>query len=97
MFYHDHAYGITWLDVYAGEAAAYVVQDPIEQTLVNGGVITSPTGLTATVAAGTIPTTQIPLIISSRLAVSWHRMISSKSTCWSNNPSRFTNTTGDGR
>ena len=27
MFYHDHAYGITRLNVYAGEAAGYLVQD----------------------------------------------------------------------
>ena len=27
MFYHDHAYGITRLNVYAGEAAGYVVTD----------------------------------------------------------------------
>ena len=27
MFYHDHAWGITRLNVYAGEAAGYVVTD----------------------------------------------------------------------
>ena len=27
MFYHDHAYGITRLNVYAGEAAPYVLTD----------------------------------------------------------------------
>jgi FtsP/CotA-like multicopper oxidase with cupredoxin domain len=27
MFYHDHAYGITRLNVYAGEAAGYLLQD----------------------------------------------------------------------
>ena len=31
MFYHDHAWGITRLNVYAGEAAGYVVTDPMEQ------------------------------------------------------------------
>ena len=39
MFYHDHTYGLTRLNVYAGEAAPYVLQDPVEQTLVNGGTI----------------------------------------------------------
>ncbi len=34
MFYHDHAWGITRLNVYAGEAAAYIIQDEIEQQLV---------------------------------------------------------------
>ena len=31
MFYHDHAYGITRLNVYAGEAAGYVIRDPAEE------------------------------------------------------------------
>ena len=33
MFYHDHAWGITRLNVYAGEAAGYVLTDATEQTL----------------------------------------------------------------
>lgn len=36
MFYHDHSYGITRLNVYAGEAAPYLVTDKIEQDLING-------------------------------------------------------------
>jgi FtsP/CotA-like multicopper oxidase with cupredoxin domain len=36
MFYHDHAEGITRLNVYAGMAAGYVLQDPTEQAMVNG-------------------------------------------------------------
>jgi FtsP/CotA-like multicopper oxidase with cupredoxin domain len=31
MFYHDHAYGITRLNVYAGEAAGYLLVDPVEE------------------------------------------------------------------
>jgi FtsP/CotA-like multicopper oxidase with cupredoxin domain len=31
MFYHDHAYGITRLNVYAGEAAGYVLVDPMQE------------------------------------------------------------------
>ena len=34
MFYHDHAWGITRLNVYAGEAAAYLLTDPMEQSLI---------------------------------------------------------------
>jgi FtsP/CotA-like multicopper oxidase with cupredoxin domain/fibronectin type 3 domain-containing protein len=37
MFYHDHAWGITRLNVYAGEAAAYVITDPVEQSLFGAG------------------------------------------------------------
>lgn len=41
LFYHDHAYGITRLNVYAGEAAGYLITDSIEQELIaNGGVLT---------------------------------------------------------
>ena len=36
MFYHDHAHGITRLNVYAGEAAGYLVTDPQEQDMING-------------------------------------------------------------
>jgi FtsP/CotA-like multicopper oxidase with cupredoxin domain len=36
MFYHDHAYGITRLNVYAGEAAGYVLTDQVEQDLIAG-------------------------------------------------------------
>jgi FtsP/CotA-like multicopper oxidase with cupredoxin domain len=54
MFYHDHAWGITRLNVYAGEAAGYVITDPTEQKLV---------------ANGTIPADQIPLIIQDRTFV----------------------------
>jgi len=42
MFYHDHAWGITRLNVYVGEAAPYVVNDPMEQTLISNGLIPGP-------------------------------------------------------
>ena len=42
MFYHDHAWGITRLNVYAGEAAAYVITDDTEQALVGAGLIPGP-------------------------------------------------------
>ena len=54
MFYHDHAWGITRLNVYAGEAAGYLIQDPVEEALV---------------ANGTIPADQIPLVIQDRTFV----------------------------
>jgi FtsP/CotA-like multicopper oxidase with cupredoxin domain len=41
MFYHDHVYGMTRLNVYAGEAAGYLLTDPIEQALVASQVIPS--------------------------------------------------------
>jgi FtsP/CotA-like multicopper oxidase with cupredoxin domain len=56
MFYHDHAYGMTRLNVYAGEAAGLVLTDPAEQALVT---------------AGTIPgdATGIPLVIQDKTFV----------------------------
>ncbi|MBK9055335.1 MAG: multicopper oxidase domain-containing protein [Chloroflexi bacterium] len=54
MFYHDHAWGITRLNVYAGEAAAYLITDPTEQSLVNQGII---------------PADQIPLVIQDKTFV----------------------------
>ena len=54
MFYHDHSYGLTRLNVYAGEAAGYLVSDPVEQQLVADGVI---------------PSTQIPLVIQDKTFV----------------------------
>jgi FtsP/CotA-like multicopper oxidase with cupredoxin domain len=47
MFYHDHAWGITRLNVYAGEAAGYIVEDDTEKDLVNRKLIPA--------AANTIP------------------------------------------
>jgi FtsP/CotA-like multicopper oxidase with cupredoxin domain len=54
MFYHDHSWGITRLNVYAGEAAGYLIQDPTEQSLVSRGII---------------PADQIPLVIQDRTFV----------------------------
>ena len=34
MFYHDHAVGITRLNVYAGMAAGYLIHDPVEDNLI---------------------------------------------------------------
>jgi FtsP/CotA-like multicopper oxidase with cupredoxin domain len=47
MFYHDHALGITRLNVYAGEAAGYLIADPAEETPlaaagVPGTIVTDP-------------------------------------------------------
>jgi len=39
MFYHDQTSGITRLNVYAGEAAGYLLTDDVEQALIAGGTI----------------------------------------------------------
>jgi FtsP/CotA-like multicopper oxidase with cupredoxin domain len=67
MFYHDHAWGITRLGVYAGEAAGYMIQDPTEQTLVTNG---------------TIPSDQIPLIIQDRTFVPQASQLATQDPTW---------------
>ena len=37
MFYHDHAYGITRLNFYAGEAGVYLLHDPLLDALIDTG------------------------------------------------------------
>ncbi|HEX9860026.1 MAG TPA: hypothetical protein VGB23_02410, partial [Nitrospirota bacterium] len=39
LFYHDHAMGITRLNVYAGEAAGYLITDAAEDGLIDSGLI----------------------------------------------------------
>ena len=54
MFYHDHAFGITRLNVYVGVAAGYLITDDVEQQLVDDGII---------------PAEQIPLIVQDKTFV----------------------------
>jgi FtsP/CotA-like multicopper oxidase with cupredoxin domain len=69
------------LNVYAGEAAPYILQDPVEQTLVNGGGIKA-NGTTVTVAASTIPTEQIPLVIQDKTFVPNVSQLTSEDPTW---------------
>ncbi len=39
LFYHDHSWGITRLNVYAGEVAGYLIRDKVEQDLIDRRVI----------------------------------------------------------
>lgn len=48
MFYHDHTLGITRLNVYAGEAAGYLLHDPIEDALITSGALPSNAGVDKT-------------------------------------------------
>ena len=41
LWYHDHAYGLTRLNVYVGEAAGYLIVDPVETRLINAGILPS--------------------------------------------------------
>lgn len=72
MFYHDHAWGITRLNVYVGEAAGYIIRDNIEQELINLGLI---------------PTDEIPLIIQDKTYVDENTIINTDPTWnWGTSP-----------
>jgi FtsP/CotA-like multicopper oxidase with cupredoxin domain len=82
MFYHDHSYGITRLNVYAGEAAPYLVQDSAEAALVNGGAIVDGTGATVNVPAGTVPADQYPLVIQDKTFVPNDTQLAAQDPTW---------------
>ena len=75
MFYHDHAYGITRLNVYAGEAAGYLLYDPAEESaLANAG---APGSITAGDTAHLIP-----LVIQDKTFVPTPAQISMTDPTW---------------
>ncbi len=86
MFYHDHAYGITRLNVYAGVAAGYLLQDPIEQKLVTGGTITPPNQAPVNIAAGTIPADQIPLVLQDKTFIPSPEQLAAQDPTWNWGP-----------
>ena len=86
MFYHDHAYGVTRLNVYAGVAAGYLVQDTVEATLVNGGTITPPVGPAVTVPPGTIPADQLPLVIQDKTFIPSPAQLTGQDNTWNWGP-----------
>ncbi len=65
QFYHDHAYGITRLNVYAGEAAGYIVTDQVDQDMING---TNNSGVNPGLAK-VLPDIGVPLVIQDRTFV----------------------------
>jgi FtsP/CotA-like multicopper oxidase with cupredoxin domain len=82
MFYHDHSFGITRLNVYAGEAAPYVLRDDVEKALVNGGQFKKSDGTTYTATASTIPTDEIPLVIQDKTFVPKDSQLASEDPTW---------------
>ena len=65
MFYHDHAVGITRLNVYAGEAAGYLITDQVEQDMIGGTNVSgvNPGNLQV------LPDVGIPLVIQDKTFV----------------------------
>jgi FtsP/CotA-like multicopper oxidase with cupredoxin domain len=76
MFYHDHAYGLTRLNVYVGEAAGYLLFDPVEES-----------ALAAATAPGTITGTPdldhiIPLVIQDKTFVPSATQLAAEDPTW---------------
>jgi FtsP/CotA-like multicopper oxidase with cupredoxin domain len=71
LFYHDHAYGITRLNVYAGEASAMVIRDNVETDLINGTNTTGVFTQAGVAPAPAIPSgsAEIPLVIQDKTFV----------------------------
>ena len=69
MFYHDHSWGITRLNVYAGEEAPYTVTDDTEKALISSGTIPD--------AASTIP-----LIVQDRTFVPGDAQLKAQDPTW---------------
>ena len=65
MFYHDHAYGITRLNVLVGQAAAYVLTDDVEKDMIAG---TNETGVNPD-NLQVLPDIGIPLVIQDKTFV----------------------------
>ncbi|NVN97828.1 MAG: multicopper oxidase domain-containing protein, partial [Geobacteraceae bacterium] len=61
MFYHDHAFGLTRLNVYAGEAAGYLLVDKAEDDMIAAGVLPDQGGMPYTYG--------IPLVIQDKTFV----------------------------
>lgn len=72
MFYHDHAYGITRLNVYSGEAAGYLLVDPAQETMLKAATVpgTFPADLSGNLSLATADLTHVvPLVIQDKTFV----------------------------
>jgi FtsP/CotA-like multicopper oxidase with cupredoxin domain len=77
MFYHDHAYGITRLNVYAGEAAGYLVADPAEETALAAATVPG-----TVTPAGADLAHLIPLVIQDKTFVPSPAQLAAEDPTW---------------
>jgi len=90
MFYHDHSYGITRLNVYVGEAAPYLLTDQVEQDLING---TNESGVNPDLIK-VLPDHGVPLVIQDKTFVDAQTILDTDPTwAWGTTPG--TPNTGD--
>ena len=84
MFYHDHAVGMTGVDVYAGEAAGYLIVDPAEETAlatagVPGTIVTATnTGAISSADLGHL----IPIVIEDKTFVPSPAAVAAQDPNW---------------
>ncbi len=79
MFYHDHAYGVTRLNVYAGEAAGYLLSDPAEEDALAAATVPGTVGSTpATTDLAHI----IPLVIQDKTFVPNAAQLAGEDPTW---------------
>jgi FtsP/CotA-like multicopper oxidase with cupredoxin domain len=90
MFYHDHSFGITRLNVYVGEAAPYILRDKVELDLMNG---TNETGVNPN-KEQILPSDEIPLVIQDKTFVDASTILTTDPT-WSWGTTPGTSNTGD--
>lgn len=80
MFYHDHSYGLTRLNVYVGEAAGYLLNDTVEEN-----------ALAAATVPGTLNTTApdlahlIPLVIQDKTFIPGQPQLMAQDPTWVGN------------
>ncbi len=92
QFYHDHAHGITRLNVYAGEAAGYVITDAVETDMISGSNVSgvNPNGLKV------LPDIGIPLVIQDKTFVDAETVYAQDPTwAWGSGAAPGTAVTGD--
>jgi FtsP/CotA-like multicopper oxidase with cupredoxin domain len=84
MFYHDHSYGITRLNVYAGEAAGYLLTDQYEEDLLSGTNVSgiNPGGKKVLPDLGGVYHYGIPLIIQDKTFVPSAAQLAAEDPTW---------------
>jgi len=76
MFYHDHAYGLTRLNVYAGEAAGYLLADPVQENLLAAATVPGTVGTTPDL------THMVPLVIQDKTFVPSAAQLAAEDPTW---------------
>jgi FtsP/CotA-like multicopper oxidase with cupredoxin domain len=89
MFYHDHAYGLTRLNVYAGEAAGYLIVDPVEETSLKAATLPGTIPNVTAAGAADLATADlmhlVPLVIQDKTFVPTAAQLLAEDPTWKTN------------